>query len=104
MIYSIELKNLKTQPINYTSIDEYWNKSIESTMTFVDLFCGAGGLSKGLEMAGLNGICGLDWFDEAGLTYARNFDHPFINGDIKSQEVKDKFYNTVKKRIKRTKT
>lgn len=96
---TLSVKSKKTQPINYTSIDEYWNKSIESTMTFVDLFCGAGGLSKGLEMAGLNGICGLDWFDEAGLTYARNFDHPFINGDIKNQEVKDKFYNTVKKEL-----
>ena len=30
----------------------------------IDLFCGAGGLSKGLEMSGMEGICGLDWFDE----------------------------------------
>lgn len=92
-------KSTETQPINYTSIDTYWDKSNPSTMTFVDLFCGAGGLSKGLEMAGLNGICGLDWFDEAGLTYAENFDHPFVNGDIKSQEIKDKFYNTVKEQL-----
>jgi DNA (cytosine-5)-methyltransferase 1 len=68
-------------------------------MTFVDLFCGAGGLSKGLEMAGLQGICGLDWFAEAGMTYKRNFNHPFVEGDIKQQEVKDNFYNTVKQQL-----
>lgn len=68
-------------------------------MTFVDLFCGAGGLSKGLEMAGLEGICGLDWFNEACMTYNRNFAHPFINGDIKDPENKKKFYETVRKQL-----
>ena len=66
---------------------------------FVDLFCGAGGLSKGLEMSGLEGICGLDWFKEACMTYNRNFDHPFVNGDIKSPEIKEQFYETVKKQL-----
>ena len=65
----------------------------------VDLFCGAGGLTKGLELAGFEGICGLDWFQEAGETYARNFDHPFVDGDIKLQEVKDRFYETVRERL-----
>ena len=69
-------------------------------MTFVDLFCGAGGLSKGLEMAGLRGICGLDFFEEAGLTYRRNFNHPYINGDIRLPETKQLFYDTVKKELK----
>lgn len=85
--------------VNWADISSYWSAVPKSNMTFVDLFCGAGGLSKGLEMAGLNGICGLDWFDEAGKTYERNFNHPFINGDIKLQENKDKFYNTVKQQL-----
>ncbi len=68
-------------------------------MTFVDLFCGAGGLSKGLEMSGLIGICGLDWFKEACMTYERNFKHPFVNGDIKLDEVKKLFYETVNKEL-----
>ncbi len=85
--------------VNWVDISKYWEKPGKSAMTYVDLFCGAGGLSKGLEMAGLTGICGLDWFDEAGLTYARNFNHPFINGDIKSTEIKQKFYETVKERL-----
>ena len=89
----------KGDKVNWVDIGKYWNKPTQSQMTFVDLFCGAGGLSKGFEMAGLEGICGLDWFDEACQTYNRNFDHPFINGDIKAPENKQKFYDTVKKQL-----
>lgn len=84
---------------NLIDISDWWVNVPKSHMTFVDLFCGAGGLSKGLEMAGLEGICGLDWFKEACMTYNRNFDHPFVNGDIKSPEIKELFYNTVKKQL-----
>ena len=84
---------------NITDISRFWDNPTKSNMTFVDLFCGAGGLSKGLEMAGLEGICGLDWFNEAGMTYNRNFHHPFVNGDIKSEEIKELFYNTVEKQL-----
>ena len=68
-------------------------------MTFCDLFSGAGGISKGFELAGLQGVCGLDWFPEAGKTYRRNFHHPFVEGDIKSEEKKKEFYSTVKKQL-----
>ena len=51
-------------------------------------------------MAGLKGICGLDWFDEAGMTYKRNFNHPFVNGDIKKNDIKELFYKTVKEQLK----
>ncbi len=89
----------KSDIINWADISNYWNNSNPSEMTYVDLFCGAGGLSKGLEMAGLKGVCGLDWFKEAGMTYKRNFNHPFVDGDIKQQEIKDKFYNTVRQQL-----
>lgn len=89
----------KPKAPNIIDISKYWNNPTKSRMTFVDLFCGAGGLSKGLEMSGLEGICGLDWFKEACMTYNRNFDHPFVNGDIKSEETKQLFYNTVKKQL-----
>lgn len=84
---------------NSVDISAWWKDTPKSEMTFVDLFCGAGGLSKGLEMSGLEGICGLDWFKEACMTYNRNFDHPFVNGDIKSPEIKEQFYETVKKQL-----
>ena len=85
--------------VNWVDINKYWDNPSQSEMTFVDLFCGAGGLSKGLEMSGLEGICGLDWFNEACMTYNRNFKHPFINGDIKDPENKKKFYETVRKQL-----
>ena len=89
----------KVDDINWFDITTSWENPTESEMTFVDLFCGAGGLSKGLEMAGLQGICGLDWFKEAGETYERNFTHPFVNGDIKQPEIKQQFYDTVRRKL-----
>ena len=88
-----------TDEVNWFDLTKVWDKAPESQMTFVDCFCGAGGLSKGLEMAGIHGVCGLDWFKEAGETYTRNFDHPFVNGDITLPEVKQKFYDTIEDRL-----
>lgn len=92
--------SLKTDFVNWCEITDIWEKSEKSQMTFVDCFCGAGGLSKGLEMAGLQGVCGLDWFKEAGMTYERNFDHPFVNGDITQSDVKQHFYDVIKQQLK----
>ena len=85
--------------VHWIDIREDWDMPSNSSMTFVDLFCGAGGLSKGLEQAGLNGVCGLDWFEEAGRTYRRNFHHPFVNGDITLPEKKQEFYDVVKSEL-----
>ncbi len=85
--------------VNWVNIKDKWNNPTQSEMTFIDLFCGAGGLSKGLEMAGLEGICGLDWFDEACQTYSRNFNHPFVNGDIRLPEKKQELYETVRRQL-----
>lgn len=94
------LNSPKTDNVNWVDIGDSWRKPTKSKMTFVDCFCGAGGLSKGLEMSGLNGICGLDWFKEAGMTYERNFDHPFVDGDITLPEVKTRLYDVVEKQLK----
>ena len=91
--------NVRQDDVNWADISDLWEHPSHSQMTFVDLFCGAGGLSKGLELSGLEGICGLDWFKEACMTYNRNFDHPFVNGDIKDPETKQKFYDTVKEQL-----
>lgn len=51
--------------------------------TFVDLFCGAGGLSLGLKNAGWRPALALDLWDDAVSTYRSNFDdHPCLNADV----------------------
>lgn len=53
-------------------------------MTFIDLFCGCGGLSHGLEMAGHHCLLGVDMDINAIASFKRN--HPDAqawNGDIK---------------------
>jgi DNA (cytosine-5)-methyltransferase 1 len=93
-------RNNNLDKINWIDIIDTWENPKKSKLTFVDLFSGAGGITKGFELAGLQGICGLDWFEAAGKTYRRNFKHPFIEGDIKSEEKKKEFYDTVKKGLK----
>nr|MBP6758586.1 DNA cytosine methyltransferase [Flavobacterium sp.] len=93
-------KNNSKDDVNWVDVVSDWENPKKSKLTFVDLFSGAGGITKGFEMAGLNGVCGLDWFEAAGKTYRRNFKHPFIEGDIKSPEKKAEFYATVKKELK----
>lgn len=64
----------------------------------VDLFCGAGGLSKGFEWAGFNIVAANDHYKEACKTYRYN--HPktvLIEGDITSPETKDALYQSVAK-------
>ena len=59
----------------------------DNSFKFIDLFCGAGGLSTGLEQAGLLPDLGLDKDKSSLLTY--HFNRPFlkeeqiINDDIK---------------------
>lgn len=40
--------------------------------TFIDLFSGCGGLSLGFEMAGFEGLCAIDCWQDALDTYAFN--------------------------------
>lgn len=89
----------KNDTINWVSIENLWDEPATSDLTFVDLFSGAGGITRGFEMAGLHGVCGMDWFAEAGKTYRLNFNHPFVEGDIKCHEKKQEFYDTVKRSL-----
>jgi len=43
---------------------------------FLDLFCGIGGLSLGLQRAGLRPLGGIDAWDDALATFRRN--HPGV--------------------------
>lgn len=57
-------------------------KKFISPLRVLDLFCGCGGMSKGLEDAGLNIMAGLDIWDKAIDSYTQNFDHLSICEDI----------------------
>jgi len=67
----------------------------------LDLFCGCGGMSKGLEYAGLNVIAGIDIWDKAINSYKRNFKHQGICEDLKKLSPKQfqKKYNKDNKQI-----
>ena len=58
----------------------------------VDLFCGIGGLTKGLEQAGLNVVAGIDIDSSCAFAYEANNKAKFINKDISildSNEIDD---------------
>lgn len=48
----------------------------------IDLFCGAGGLSLGLQTAGIDIVCAVDNWPDAVNTYSANFHHPALAADI----------------------
>jgi DNA (cytosine-5)-methyltransferase 1 len=51
-------------------------------LNVIDLFCGCGGMSKGLTDAGLNIIAGIDIWDKAIKNYKQNFNHMGICEDL----------------------
>lgn len=53
-------------------------------LAVVDLFCGIGGLTKGLELSGLNVIAGIDIDDSCRFAYEKNNHAKFICSDISS--------------------
>ena len=98
-LINIPPKSKQTDNINWIDISKNWDNPKESNLTSADLFCGAGGMAKGFEIAGFNQLCGMDWFKEAAMTYKHNFSHPLIEGDITNPEVKSEFINTIKKQL-----
>ncbi len=48
------------------------------TVKVIDLFCGAGGLTHGLQLAGLDVVAGIDLEGECRFPYERNNKSKFI--------------------------
>lgn len=48
----------------------------------VDLFCGVGGLTKGLEQAGINVVAGIDFEPSCQYAYETNNNAKFVQRDI----------------------
>jgi len=57
--------------------------SNSETIKFVDLFCGIGGLTHGLQKAGINVTAGIDLDKESEFPYTANNNAIFIHKDIK---------------------
>lgn len=95
----IEQTERNPAPSGWTDLSDVWHSVPPSEMTYVDLFCGAGGLSLGFEWAGLQGVCGQDFFKEAGQTYCYNFNHGFVGGDIRFDETKAQFYVAIERQL-----
>jgi DNA (cytosine-5)-methyltransferase 1 len=77
----LELINMKMpqEEIIDTSLS---SPSQTTALNVIDLFCGCGGMSKGLTDAGLNIIAGIDVWDKAVLSYNKNFTHKAYCEDL----------------------
>lgn len=75
--------------------------TITETLNVIDLFCGCGGMSKGLTDAGLNIIAGIDIWDKAVESYNKNFEHKAYCEDLTnlSPEKFNELYNKENKNI-----
>jgi DNA (cytosine-5)-methyltransferase 1 len=73
----------------------------KTELNVIDLFCGCGGLSKGLTDAGLNIIAGIDIWDKAVESYNKNFEHKAYCEDLTKlpPEKFNKLYNKENKKI-----
>lgn len=60
----IELINSKQEIIFEKPKTIISNENTKNTLNVLDLFCGCGGMSKGLTDAGLNIIAGIDIWDK----------------------------------------
>lgn len=49
----------------------------------IDLFCGVGGLTHGLQQAGINVVAGIDIEEKCRFPYEKNNNAQFIQGDLK---------------------
>jgi len=70
-------------------------------LNVIDLFCGCGGMSKGLTDAGLNVIAGIDIWNKAVDNYNKNFEHRAYCADLTTlpPETFDKLYNQTNQSI-----
>ena len=80
----------------WVEISEIWENTPTHNFTCADMFCGAGGMALGFEMAGFKTLAGTDWYEPAMQTYTQNFKAPFVYGDIREQKVKDAFVDAIK--------
>lgn len=58
-------------------------------VSVVDLFCGIGGLTKGLELSGMNVVAGVDLDESCRYAYEENNRARFVAGDVNNINPED---------------
>jgi DNA (cytosine-5)-methyltransferase 1 len=71
--------NINDVDPNINDVDPIIN---DDKLNVLDLFCGCGGMSKGITDAGLNVIAGIDIWDKAINSYKKNYEHKAICHDL----------------------
>ena len=96
-----ESKSVSTaRQTEWIDISDKWTSPQNHKFTCADLFCGAGGMALGFEMAGFKTVAGTDWYEPAKNTYEENFTAPFIYGDIREEGIKQEFVQKIQKQTK----
>ncbi len=72
-------------------------KAKRATLKFGDLFCGAGGFTRGLEQAGLECVLGAEFNEYAVEAYRKNFSHECMQIDLSTDENQKIVANRLKK-------
>jgi DNA (cytosine-5)-methyltransferase 1 len=89
------LKTLKLSSESKPIFSPQPSPSAQSEKNFIDLFCGAGGLSCGLEMAGWNCVLGVDSDKKAMATFARNHPHSKVFDESIAKLTKSKLLELI---------
>jgi DNA (cytosine-5)-methyltransferase 1 len=77
-----EIKNVLISKDVINELSPSLIEPITETLNVIDLFCGCGGMSKGLTDAGFNIIAGIDIWDKAVESYNKNFEHKAYCQDL----------------------
>lgn len=62
-------------------------------LSTVDLFCGCGGMSRGLQEAGFHVVAAFDKWKPAVEVYKKNFVHPIYQHDLTAEDTKNLIRN-----------
>lgn len=82
---------------NFEELRSYAQKAQKSKKPLaIDLFCGAGGLSFGLQEAGFNVILGVDKFPQAAKTHGAHFGGASLCADLSDPEIIDSIDEALK--------
>ena len=79
---TIEEPNVIIEAIVEATEDTVVEEVNENKLNVLDLFCGCGGMSKGITDAGLNIVAGIDIWDKAINSYKKNYEHKAICHDL----------------------